>query len=134
LIGSAWGKTDVVVTGKANGTMPESTPARIRALPGVRDVGGMVGSVFVRLDAHGRAIKGQKGQMWAAGFDPAHSPYDFRLVQGRNAVAGAEMTVERNWARQRGVRVGDVVSVATPVGPVPLHVTGIFRLSSDLSF
>jgi putative ABC transport system permease protein len=134
LISSAWGKTDVVVAGKANGTMPQSTVSRLRAIPGVRDAGGSVGSVFVRLDSRGKAVKGQKGRMLVAGFDPRHSPYDFRMVSGRMIASGPELIVEKNWARQRGLGLGDLVAVATPAGPVRLPVVGIFRFSSDLSF
>ena len=54
LIDSAWGKTDVVVMGRGGGTMPQSSVDRIRVMPGVRDAGGMVGSVFTRLDGSGR--------------------------------------------------------------------------------
>ena len=43
----------LVVTGKANGTMPQDTVVRLRVIPGVRDAGGMVGTVFARLDDNG---------------------------------------------------------------------------------
>lgn len=134
LIDSAWGKTDVVVMGQANGTMPQSTVLRLRAMPGVRDAGGMVGSVFTRLDARGHAIKGRTGSMWVAGFDAAHSPYDFRLLAGHMPTAGAGVMVERNWARGRGIRMGDWVTVATPTGRTRLHVVGVFGFSGNLSF
>jgi putative ABC transport system permease protein len=61
LIDSAWGTTDVVVTGQAGGQMPDNTIERVRAMPGVRDAGGMVGSIFVRLDRSGQAIRGAAG-------------------------------------------------------------------------
>ena len=134
LIGSAWGTTDVVVQGHAGGTMPASTVDRLRAMPGVKDAGGMVGSVFVRLGPHDRAIKGPTGRMFVAGFDPHHSPYDFRLVQGRELLGGTEVVLEKNWARKRGVKVGDLLPVATPTGPERLYVAGIFRISNDLDF
>jgi putative ABC transport system permease protein len=134
LIDSAWGTTDVVVMGQAGGQMPDNTVERVRAMPGVRDAGGMVGSIFVRLDRNGQAIKGQKGRMMVAGYDPAHSPYDFRPVSGRLMRSGRELIIEQNWAKKNRYRVGSDVPVATPTGKMKLHVVGVFRLTSDLSF
>src|SRR5919197_6580331 len=126
LIDSAWGKTDVVVMGKANGTMPENTVVRLRATQGVRDAGGMVGSVFARLDQNGNAIKGQKGRMLVAGFDPQHPPFDFAIQSGRMMARGQEVIVEKAWAHAHGISLGEYVGVATSVGRIRLHVVGIF--------
>jgi putative ABC transport system permease protein len=134
LIDSAWGKTDVVVLGNANGAMPQRTVARIRAVPGVRDAGGMVGSVFTRLDQSGKAIKGRKGSMWVAGFNAKHSPYDFKTIAGHMPASGANVMLEKNWARNRSLWMGDYVTVATPTGRARLHIVGIFGFSGDLSF
>jgi putative ABC transport system permease protein len=135
LIGSAWGKTDLIVTGTANGILPESALSETRAVPGVRDASAMVGGDFIRLDSHGRPIKGPAGRMLVAGYDTGGSPpYDFRWVEGRPPRSGPELAVERNWARHEGVRIGDRVKVATPAGPAELPVIGIFRFSSGLSF
>jgi hypothetical protein len=43
LLTPAWGKTDVVVSTKG-GLLPTEALARVRATPGVRDAGGMVGA------------------------------------------------------------------------------------------
>src|ERR1044071_8151395 len=51
LIGSAWGKTDLIVSGKANGLLPDSAIHRTRAVPGVRDAAAMVGGDLNRLAA-----------------------------------------------------------------------------------
>ncbi len=134
LIDSAWGKTDVVVMGQANGSMPPNTVQRLRAMPGVRDAGGMVGSVFTRLDARGQVIKGRKGAMWVAGFDARHSPYDFKILAGRMPQSGPNVMLEKGWAGRHGLRMGDHVSVATPTGRTRLHVVGIFGFSGNLSF
>ena len=135
LISSAWGKTDLIVTGTANGILPESTLTTARAVPGVRDAGAMVGGDFTRLDASGKAITGPAGRLLVAGYDTTGMPpYDFRWLDGRQPRSGPELAVERNWARERRIDVGDRIRLATPAGPVRLPVVGIFRFSSGLSF
>src|ERR687887_1666093 len=58
LIGSAWGKTDLIVSGAANGMLPDTALERTRAVPGVRDAAAMVGGDFTRLSSRGTAVKG----------------------------------------------------------------------------
>lgn len=135
LVSSAWGKTDLVVSGEANGILPESTVARARAVPGVSDASAYIGGAFTRLDARGRAVEGVGGQVWVAGYDTAAMPpLDFRWVEGREPGTGPEIALERNWARARGYGPGDRLRVATPTGRAELPVVGIFRFSSGLSF
>ena len=135
LIGSAWGKTDLIVSGTANGILPESALTTARAMPGVRDAGPMVGGDFTRLDPSGKAVTGPAGRLLVAGYDTTGMPpYDFRWVEGRQPRSGPELAVEHNWARERGIDVGDHIRLATPAGPVELPVIGIFRFSSGLSF
>jgi putative ABC transport system permease protein len=136
LISSAWGRTDLVVTGAGNGMLPDSALERARAVPGVRAVAPMVGGQFRRLDAGGHAVKGGAGDMLVAGYDTASGtpPYDFRWLSGRPPRKGPEIALERNWAEQVGLRVGDRIRVATPTGPAVLPVIGTFRFSSGLSF
>src|SRR3954451_21518924 len=52
LIGSAWGKTDLIVTPTGGGVRPESALDGTLALSGVREAGPMIGGDFIRLDAH----------------------------------------------------------------------------------
>jgi putative ABC transport system permease protein len=135
LVSSAWGKTDLLVSGEANGILPESTVARVRAVPGVSDAAPYIGGAFTRLDARGRAVKGASGQISVAGYDTAGTPpFDFRWVEGRKPGTGAEIALERNWARARGLSPGDRMRVATPSGTAELPVIGIFSFSSGLSF
>jgi putative ABC transport system permease protein len=134
LLDSAFGNTQLVVSPTA-GTLSQSTLERVRSTPGVRDAGGMVGGLFTRLDAHGRPVEGPAGKLLVAGYDPrGFPPYDFKLLQGRWQRAGPEVILERNWARDRGLAIGDSIPVATPSGPARLDVVGIFRFSSGLSF
>ena len=134
LITSAWGKTDLIVLPKSTGVIPQSTLTKIRATPGVKSANPMVGGIFTRLDSHGRAVKGRQGLMLVAGFDPASPPYDFRWVKGGPVHGGLEVVVERNWARDRHVTVGQSLPVAAPTGRASLTVVGIFKFSSGLSF
>jgi putative ABC transport system permease protein len=134
LIDTAFGKQDLIVSAKA-GTMPAGTFAKVKATPGVRDAGAMIGAVFTRLGADGRPVKGMTGQMMVAGVDPnGMNPYRWRLELGRSPVAGPEVAIERNWARDRGVGVGDTVHVATPSGPARLRVVGILGFSNQVGF
>jgi len=135
LITAAWGKSDLVVSARAGaGVMPDDTPQRLDAIPGVRHASPAVGGSFTRLDARGRPVKGAAGQMFVSGYDPGDLPYDVRFVSGRQVRSGPEVVVERNWARDRHVRLGQWLALATPAGRARLRVVGVFRLSNDLSF
>jgi putative ABC transport system permease protein len=133
LVDSAWGSTDLIVAGTA-GKLPQRAVDEVRADPGVREVAPWVGAVFTRLD-RGRPIEGNAGKMLVAGFEPdGAEPFDFRYVQGRRAQAGPELAVERNWARDRDVELGETIAVATPTGRARLHVVGVFEFSSGVGF
>ncbi|HEX3279139.1 MAG TPA: FtsX-like permease family protein [Thermoleophilaceae bacterium] len=134
VIDSAWGKTDLIVMGQGNGTMPERTLDRIKQVDGVDEAAGMVGGMFTRLHADGSPVKGNTGQMLIAGYETrGYQPYDFRLVQGQRISSGREIMVEQNWARDRGYEVGDRVPVAGPTGRTQLPIVGIFKLTSSLN-
>src|SRR5215207_7097645 len=81
VVSSAWGKTDLVVGGEANGVLPPSSAATVAATPGVRDAAPWVGGAFTRLDARGRGIEGAVGQISVAGYQTGRTPpFDFRWV------------------------------------------------------
>ncbi len=135
LIDSAWGTTDLVVAPANNaGSLPSGVLDRIRTTSGVESAGGMIGANLQRLDSRGKAVDGPSGTMWTAGFDPAQPPYDFRYTAGRPAREGREVIVERGWARERGLTLGDTIPVLAPAGRAQLRVVGIFTFSSGLSF
>src|SRR4051794_39538266 len=134
LIDSAFSQQEVVVQAQA-GTMPSSTLDKVKATRGVEDAGAMIGAVFNRMDAQGRPIKGLKGQMMVAGVDPfGMNPYAWQIVLGRNPIFGPQIAVERKWARDHAIRVGDSMRVATPSGPARLRVVGVLALRNDVSF
>jgi len=134
LIDSAWGTSDLVITAQTGGQLPESALQEVRDTPGVEHVGAMIGGIFVRLDEHGRAIRSRSGQMLVAGFNPDESPYDFQLVEGRYGRAGPEIVLERSWAGNHDLDVGDQLSVATATGRARLRVVGLVELANGASF
>jgi len=134
LVDSAWGSTDLLVAGTA-GTLPQQTVDQIRSDPGVRSAAPWLGAVFTRLDSDGSAIKGDAGKMWVAGWKPTGAqPFDFDIVRGRRARSGPEVAVERNWARDRDLHLGQMIGVATPTGRARLNVVGVFKFSSGVGF
>lgn len=134
LIDAAYGSTDLVVTPRTGGLLPGDTLARVRATPGVQRTGAMIGAGFIRLDKSGRPVHGASRVMWVAGFDVNQSPYDFKVVDGRIIRSGPEIAIERNWAADHHMHVGDTIVAATPTGTARLHVVGIFGLSAGAGF
>jgi putative ABC transport system permease protein len=133
MLESAFGKQELIVMAKA-GTLSDDSLARIKATPGVTSAGSMVGAVFSRLDERGKVVKGLKGQLMVAGIDPyGKQPYRMHLVAGRSPIFGPETMLERVWAKDAGVRLGDSVRVASPSGPVRLRVVGLFGFASGTS-
>jgi len=134
LVDSAWGGTALLVAGTA-GMLSEEAVERVRSDPGVESASPWLGVVLTRLNPDGTAMEGNAGKMWVAGWkQTGPQPFDFDVVEGRRARSGPEVAVERNWARDRDVELGQTVGVATPTGRARLHVVGVFRFSSGLGF
>ena len=136
VISSAWGSKDLIVLpAGGGGLLKETSVERARAVPGVKDASGMVGGVFTRLNADGRPVKGSGGRMWVAGYDTAGAPpYDFVWVAGHRPTTGPQLGVERRWAGDHGITVGQRLRVGTPAGPRTLPVVGLFKFSDNLNF
>ena len=133
MLESAFGKQELVVNAKA-GTLPQDSLAKVKDTPGVTGAGSMIGAVFNRLDEHGKTIKGLKGQLMVAGIDPyGNPPYRMHLISGRGAVFGREAVLERKWAKDAGIGIGDSVRVASPSGPVHLRIIGLFGFENGAS-
>jgi putative ABC transport system permease protein len=133
MLESAFGKQELVVNAKA-GTLPNGALDKVKATRGVTGAGSMIGAVFNRLDRNDKAIKGLKGQLMVAGIDPyGQPPYRKHLIAGRGAIFGRETELERNWANDAGLGIGDSVRVASPSGPVNLKVVGLFGFKSGTS-
>lgn len=133
MLESAFGKQELVVSAKA-GTLPQSALTRVKDTPGVTRAGSMIGAVFNRLDERGKTVRGLKGQLMVAGIDPYGTPpYRMRLIAGRGAIYGPEVVLERKWAANAGLGLGDSVRVASPSGPVHLKVIGLFEFENGAS-
>jgi putative ABC transport system permease protein len=134
LIDSAWGTTDLVVAGSA-GRMSEAAVERVRTERGVGEVAPWIGASFTRLDERGRPEGGTAARMLVAAYRTGGpEPFDLHLVSGRRMRSGPEIVVERNWAEDRDVRLGDSIAVATPAGRARLDVVGVFRFTSGVGF
>src|SRR4051794_9837992 len=130
---SAFGKQELIINPKA-GTLSNQTVARVKATPGVTTTGAMIGAVFSRLDSQGKTVKGLKGQLMVAGVDPyGANPYKMHLVAGHTPKFGRETSLEKKWAADAGVRIGNSVRVASPSGPVRLKVVGLFSFENGAS-
>ena len=126
MLESAFGKQELVVQAKA-GTLPQAALQKVKDTQGVTGAGSMIGAVFNRIDQRGKTIKGLKGQLMVAGIDPyGNPPYRMHLIAGRGAVFGRETVLERKWAKDAGLGIGDSIRVASPSGPVSLRVIGLF--------
>jgi putative ABC transport system permease protein len=134
LIDSAWGETDLVVTGSA-GRIDHSAVERVRSESGVSEVVPWVGASFTRLDSRGEPEEGTGARMLVAAYQPAGpDPFDLHFLAGRRMHSGAEIAVERNWASDRDVHLGDSIAVATPAGRARLKVVGVFEFTSGVGF
>lgn len=133
MLESAFGKQELVITAKA-GTLPDKALGQVESTPGVTRVGSMIGAAFSRLGPDGKPISGLKGQLMVAGVDPyGDAPYKMHLIAGRGPVFGRETMLERVWAKDAGLELGDHVKVASPTGPVQLEVVGLFGFKSGTS-
>src|SRR3954452_16859588 len=133
MLESAFGKQELVVNAKA-GTLPQAALQKVKNTQGVTGAGSMIGAVFNRIDDRGKTIKGLKGQLMVAGIDPyGNPPYRMHLIAGRGAVFGREVVLERKWARDAGLQIGDAIRVASPSGPVHLEVIGLFGFQNGAS-
>ncbi|HEX6388955.1 MAG TPA: ABC transporter permease, partial [Solirubrobacteraceae bacterium] len=135
LIDSAWGSIDLVVAPDNNaGTMSDQTLATVRATPGVKSAGPMVGASLTRLDSNGNAVKGQRGQMWVAGFETATPPYDFKYTAGHPPAGRNQVVVERAWADDRDLALGESFGAVGPTGRMRLRIVGLFEFTSGQAF
>ncbi len=136
LFNSIYGNSDLVASGQlGTGSLPASDLPRVRAVPGVKSATGDIFSVFTVVDEHGRAEKGPKSKLNVAGWERGGlDTGSVKVVAGRGELRGREIALADEWATDRGIKVGDVIRVATPAGIAPLRVAGIVRYSSGLSF
>jgi putative ABC transport system permease protein len=136
LYDSIYGRTDIVVSGKAAaGALDASTIDGIRQVKGVRSASGTIFTFLSTVDARGRVERGRSTRMNAVGSDYSQpDTTDSRQVAGRNPRPGAgEIEIDSGWAAERGLHVGDRVKVSTPTGIATLRVSGTYELGGGIS-
>lgn len=132
---SIYGRTDVVVSGEQSvGSLPEGTIDRVRAVPGVQSASGNIWSVFRTVGEDGKVDRAPSAQLYTVGVDyDQPDATDAERVAGHVPVTGRhEVEVARDWADERGVGVGDRVSLSTPAGIVALRVAALFEFRGGL--
>ncbi len=134
LYDSIYGKTDIVISGERSvGSLPEATIERVRAVAGVRSASGDIASIFRTVDARGRVDRAMDAQLYVVGVDPAQpDPTTAEQVAGRSPRAGREIELGADWAAQRGIAVGDTITLSTSEGLADLRVVGLFEFRGGL--
>ncbi|MBI2684590.1 MAG: FtsX-like permease family protein [Actinobacteria bacterium] len=135
----AYGKTDLVIS-KPNdgppGPFRETVLAKVRAVEGVdraRTVGIASGDAFL-VDAAGKVADGASNQLSLTGAPIGEPVADYSIASGRDLTAPDDFLVEEGWAKDKRVRVGDVLRVALPTGVRGARVTGVFAFAKAVSF
>ncbi len=136
LYDSIYGRTDIIVSGKAAaGALEASTIDGIRQVKGVRSASGTIFTFLTTVDARGRVERGRSTRVYAVGTDYSQpDTTDSEQVAGRNPRPGAgEIEVDSGWAAERGLRVGDPLRVSTPTGIATLRISGTYALGGGIS-
>ena len=132
LIDSAWGETDLIVDGRGQRDARRRARASRRST-GVRDAGGMVGGMFTRLERDGSRWRAPRARCWSRATTPRATSRTTSARRGPASPRGVEVMVERNWARDRGLRASATASASpAPTGAGELPIVGIFQFSSGL--
>jgi putative ABC transport system permease protein len=135
LFDSVYGKTDLVVSGTDQTSLPHSILGRVRATREVADAEGRISTVFSVVDRFGQAAQDASSQVNVAGEDPdATNLTDAETVAGRLPRRGGEIMLQESWAEAQDLEVGARVRLATPSGLARLRVVGLFQFATGLDF
>lgn len=136
LFDSVYGRTDLVVSGtQSTGSLPASTLARVKRVPGVDDASANVFSTLSLIDEKGNARQGNAATINVAGLDPKAPDFsDAKTVQGRDIASGKEIVLDKGFAETNGIGVGDRVRLAAPSGIISPKVVGLQEFSNGLEF
>jgi putative ABC transport system permease protein len=134
LFDALYANTSVIVSGKSSvGSVPAETLGKVRRVDGVEGAAGNVFGVFRLVDDNGEASTGRGATVFVAGTDfDAPDTAGSEIVSGREPSAPGEIELERAWAEQEGLHVGDHLRLATPAGLGELVVSGVFELQTSL--
>jgi putative ABC transport system permease protein len=135
LFESVYGRTDLVVSGTDQTSLPHSTLGRVRRASEVADAEGRISTVFSVVDRFGRTTQDASSQVNVAGEDPeATNLTDAETVAGRRPRGGGEIMLQQSWADAQDLGVGERVRLATPSGLARLRVVGLFQFATGLDF
>jgi putative ABC transport system permease protein len=134
LYDAIYGNTSVIVSGKSSvGSVPADTLAKVRRVDGVKGAAGNIFGIFRLVDDNGEARRGRNATVFVAGTDfNAPDTAGSQIVAGREPSSPGQIELEKGWAEQEGMRVGDRLRLATPAGLGELVVSGIFKLQTSL--
>ncbi|HEY2637786.1 MAG TPA: ABC transporter permease, partial [Solirubrobacteraceae bacterium] len=113
-------------------TVPASTVARVRAVPGVATATGDITDTAKIIGSDGKPVG--SGPYFGVGYDPgtpgASRLTPFRLDSGHWAAGPAQVVIDKATADKQHLHVGDTVKVATR-GPVrSFEISGITRFGT----
>jgi putative ABC transport system permease protein len=135
LFDSVYGRTDLVVSGTEQTSLPGSTFRKVRDTRDVADAEGRISTVFSLVDRFGRAASDAGSQVNVGGEDPdASNLTDAETVAGRRPRRRGEIMLQQSWAEAQDVELGDRVRFATPSGLARLRVVGLFQFATGLDF
>lgn len=135
LFDSIYGRTDLVVSGTDQTSVPRSALDKVRRTGQVSEASGRIYTIFSRVDRFGRASPDASSQVNVAGEDPdAANLTDAQTVAGRRPKQGKEIMLQDSWATEGGIAVGEAVRLASPAGVARLEVVGLFQFSTGLDF
>ncbi len=136
VFGSAYEKTDVVVTGKeivkgsaSPPTVPASLLTQVKAQPGVEAATGTLTDTVRLVDDRGETIGGTNSEGIGFGVDPRQPRFaPIELTSGTWAKGPDEVVIDTTTAKDDHYAIGDTIG-ATADGPVRRYrITGIGKL------
>ena len=135
LFDSVYGRTDLVVSGTDQTSLPGSTLGKVRDTRDVADAEGRISTVFSLVDRFGLASEDAGSELNVGGEDPdASNLTDAETVAGRRPRRGGEIMLQQSWAEAQDIELGDRVRFATPSGLARLRVVGLFQFATGLDF
>ena len=135
LFDSVYGRTDLVVSGTDQTSLPGSTLGKVRETRDVADAEGRISTVFSLVDRFGLASEDAGSELNVGGEDPnASNLTDAETVVGRRPRRGGEIMLQQSWAEAQDIQLGDRTRFATPAGLARLRVVGLFQFATGLDF
>jgi putative ABC transport system permease protein len=136
VFGTAYGQTDVVVSGKeivkssaSHPTVPAALLGQVKAMDGVEAAAGSVTDTVRLVDASGKTIGGSNGEGIGFGIDPQQPRFaPITLTAGTWAKGPHQVVIDSETATKSHFAIGDEIGAKVD-GPVRQYtITGIGKL------